>query len=235
MLKAFRYSIPVLLGYLAIGAAFGLMMAEAGYPWYLTGLMSLLMYAGAGQYAAVGIFAAGLGIAEACILQLVINMRHIAYSLTMLKRYNSVGRLGGKWRFAKWYLVFATSDETFALLSSIPPQEAAGEKGAAFMLKVAIFDQSYWILGGLIGFFAGSLIPFDFTGVDFALTALFIVLLIDQMYRVRRAGPFLLSAVLSILAVIVLPERLSLLLALVISLALTSLIPERKEKEALSL
>jgi 4-azaleucine resistance transporter AzlC len=221
MIQAFRYSFPVLLGYIAIGIAFGLMMAEAGYSWYLTLIMSVVMYAGAGQYAAVGFFAAGLGVLEVMLLQFVINARHIAYGITMLRRFNDVGALGGfRWKLAKWYLVFALTDETFALLSSLPEDQSRGKNGARLMLRVSLLDHSYWITGSLIGFFAGALIPFDFSGVDFALCALFIVLLVEQIFRVKRAGIFIASACLAVLAVIFLPERAALIGALAASLVL---------------
>ncbi len=220
MIRAFRYSFPVFLGYIAIGAAFGLMMAEAGYSWYLTLIMSVVMYAGAGQYAAVGFFAAGLGLFEAMLLQFVINARHIAYGITMLRRFNAVGELGGfRWKLAKWYLVFSLTDETFALLSSLPQEQPPDKSAARLMLTVSALDHSYWITGSLIGFFAGAFIPFDFAGVDFALCALFIVLFVEQIYRVRRVGIFVVSAIITALAVCFLPERGALLGAFAVSLA----------------
>jgi 4-azaleucine resistance transporter AzlC len=217
-LRAFRYSFPVLLGYLAIGTAFGLMMVEAGYPWWLCFLMSIIMYAGAGQYAAVGFFAAGMSLPEVMLYQFVINARHIAYSITMRKRFNTVQN-----RLVRWYCIFALTDETFALLSSLPPEDSTGEHGGNYMGKVALFDHCYWITGSVIGYFAGKIIPFDFAGVDFALTALFIVLLIEQIYRVKRAMPFVISGLLAIVAVIFLPERVSLLSALVIALTVVQI------------
>ncbi|MDR2109753.1 MAG: AzlC family ABC transporter permease, partial [Spirochaetaceae bacterium] len=179
--SALRYSIPVLLGYLTIGIAFGLMMADAGYPWWLAPVMSVVMYAGAGQYIGVGLFAAGAGLWEAALVQLVVNARHIAYGLSLFRRINAAGPF-------KYYLIFSLTDETFALLSSLP--ELPAENRSRFMFSVALLDHLYWIAGSLIGAVVGALIPFNIEGIGFALTALFIVLMIEQILRIRKEkGP----------------------------------------------
>jgi 4-azaleucine resistance transporter AzlC len=210
---AFRYSVPVLLGYLAIGIAFGLLLVDAGYPWWLAPLMGVLMYAGAGQYIAVGLFAAGAGLWEALLVQLVVNARHMAYGITMLKRFSRTGPF-------RYYLIYALTDETFALLSSLPEEPPSGgpAERSRLMFWVALLDQSYWVSGSLIGALAGSLLPFSLEGISFSLTALFVVLMIEQILRVRRPGIFAASALASVLAVFLLPARVSLLSAMILSL-----------------
>jgi 4-azaleucine resistance transporter AzlC len=224
-LDAFKCSVPVLLGYLAIGAAFGLLMADAGYSWGLTLLMSVVMYAGAGQYIAVGLLASGASLAEAVLVQLVVNARHIAYGITMFKKFSGP---------YKPYLIFALTDETFALLSSRELPDApdgdggnAGENGL-FMLYVSALDHLYWIAGSLVGVFAGTHLPFSFEGVSFALTALFIVLMIEQVLRVRRALPFIIPALAAVLAVVLLPTRAALLSALAAALAVSRIFSPAK-------
>jgi 4-azaleucine resistance transporter AzlC len=217
--KALRYTFPVLLGYLAIGSAFGFLMVDAGYPWWLTIVMSLIMYAGAGQYIAVGLFAAGTTLLEAVLVQLVVNARHIAYGLSMLKRLRDFGPV-------KYYIIFGMTDETFALLSSIPENnEEKTSEQAKFMFLVTLLDHSYWILGGVIGVIAGSLLPFSTEGIAFALTALFIVLMIEQIRRVRRPGIFAISAIMAVLCVLFLHSRISLLAAMALALAACSFLP----------
>jgi 4-azaleucine resistance transporter AzlC len=211
---AFRYSIPVLLGYLAIGLAFGLLLAGAGYPWWMSLLMGLVMYAGAGQYIAVGLFSAGAGLVEACLVQLIVNARHMAYGLAMLKPFRSAGRF-------RPYLIFALTDETFALLSSLPPEDPRRE--GPFMFYVALLNHCYWITGSLLGALAGSLIPFDMEGIGFALTALFVVLMVEQIGRVRRAPLFVLSGLAAALGVMLLPARGALLAAMAATLVLAPL------------
>jgi 4-azaleucine resistance transporter AzlC len=210
--KAFTYSVPVLLGYLAIGVAFGLLLVEAGYPWYLAFVMSVVMFAGAAQFVSVGLFASGAGLLECVMIQLVLNARHAAYGITMLNKFNQAGKY-------KYYLIFALSDETFALLSSLDEKQfAAPEEKTRFMFYVALLDQSYWVIGSVIGAVAGMFIPFNFEGIGFALTALFIVLFIEQIYRIKRAAPFVISALAGVLAVVFLPARVSLLAGLVAAL-----------------
>ena len=198
---AFRYSIPVLLGYLAIGTAFGLLVTGAGYPVWLALFMSLWMYAGAGQYIAVGLFTGGAFLPEACLIQLVVNARHIAYGFSMLNRFPEKNRP---------YFIFSMTDETFALLSSLP-SGSNGKDRDRFMLYVSVLDQCYWAGGSLIGAMAGSLLPFSMEGIGFALTALFIVLFLEQVFRVKKPGVFLISGAAALLTIWFFPERISLL------------------------
>jgi len=223
---AFKYSVPVLFGYIAIGAAFGLLMADAGYPTWLSFLMSVVMYAGAGQYIAVSFFTAGTGILEASLIQLVVNARHMAYGLSMLNRFRNAG-------LYRLYLIFGLTDETFALLSSLPVTDTMSEKERTkFMFYVTALDQSYWIGGSLIGAVIGSLLPFSTKGIGFALTAMFVVLMIEKMFKEREPFVFIYSAITSALCAIFLPSRISLLAALAVSLLLSSALGGRKRRSA---
>ena len=228
--RALRYSFPVLLGYLAIGCAFGFLIADAGYPWWLALIMSAVMYAGAGQYIAVGLFAAGAGLWEAALVQFVVNARHIAYGLSMMNQFGNAGPL-------KFYLIFGLTDETFALLASLPerrslPDEESPAERTRLMFLITLLNHSYWVVGSVIGAVAGSLIPFSAAGIGYALTALFIVLMIEQMYRIRRPGLFIASAIPAVLCVVFLPSRLSLLAALALSLAFSSILSKINVAEA---
>jgi len=216
---ALRYSFPVFLGYTTIGIAFGLLVTDAGYPWWLAPVMSVTMFAGAAQFIAVGLFAAGTSLWEAALIQLVVNARHIAYGLSMMTRLKDAGPV-------KYYIIFGMSDETFALLSSLPPEEKKPEQ-ITFMFLVTLLDQSYWVLGGLIGALAGSLIPFNTDGIAYALTSLFIVLMIEQIIRVRKAGIFIISASLAVLCALLLPSRVSLLAAMALSLSAVQITKNR--------
>jgi len=220
-LAAVKYSIPVLLGYLAIGIAFGLLMADAGYPWWLSMVMSAVMYAGAGQFIAVGLFAAGTTLWEAALVQLVVNARHIAYGFSMLNQYSNTGP-------NKFYLIFGMTDETFALLSSMP--EAGNQNRTKFMFFVTIMNHFYWIAGSVTGAAIGALIPFSTQGIGFALTALFIVLLVEQILRVRKPGVFIVSAIAAVLGVFLLPSRMSMLAAMVLALALSSFLGKKERR-----
>jgi 4-azaleucine resistance transporter AzlC len=217
--RALRCSLPVLAGYLAIGFAFGLLAAEAGYPWYVAFLMSVVMYAGAGQYIAIGHFAAGTALPEMIAVQAAVNARHIAYGVTMLQRFRVAGRY-------KPYLIFALTDETFAVLSSLDQDSMDERERSRLMFAISLFDHLYWIAGTLAGFFCGLLLPAELTGVDFALIALFIVLLIEQAFRVKKAAPFLIPAIAAAAATF-LPQRMALLAALAFSIAALRLLDRR--------
>ena len=231
-LAAFKYSIPVLLGYVTLGIAFGFMVSGVGYPWYLATAMSLWMFAGAGQFISVGLFAAGTPLWEACLIQLVVNARHIAYGMSMIKSFSTTGPY-------KPYLIFSLSDETFALLSSLPestfggmPENNAMEKERRLlMFYIALLDQFYWVAGSTIGALAISFIPFELEGIGFALTALFVVLMIEQIIRVKKPGVFILSGAAALLGIFLLPGRISLLAALVLALFFSFFLDRRAARE----
>lgn len=168
---AFPVTIPVLLGYVSIGIAFGLLFENAGYNFLWAFLISLIVYAGAMQFIALSFFYGGVSLLQIAIMTAVVNFRHIFYGLSFLDRFNGMGK-------EKWYLVFALTDETYSLLCSRKAPDGVDEK--KFLFCVAAMNQAYWILGSVIGSLAGSFITFDTTGMDFAMTALFIVIFLDQ-------------------------------------------------------
>ena len=222
---ALKFSIPVFFGYIAIGIAFGLIMSDSGYPWWLTFLMSLVIYAGAAQFLTAGFLAVGTGIAEAALIQLAVNARHMAYGFSMLNRFKNAG-------LYRFYLIFGLTDETFALLSSFEPADTMSEKERAkFMFYVTALDQSYWITGSVLGAIAGSLIPFSTEGIGFALTALFVVLMIEKMLTQRNPFIFICSAITAVLCAYFLPSRISILAALAVSLVLSSAASGKKKRE----
>jgi len=130
----------------------------------------------------------------------------------------------------KYYIIFGMSDETFALLSALPHSENNQEQ-IEFMFLVTLLDQAYWVLGGLIGAVAGSFIPFNTDGIAYALTSLFIVLMIEQIIRVKKACIFIASASLAILCALLLPPRVSLLAAMALSLAAGAVIKEKRKQK----
>jgi len=207
---AFPVTIPVLFGYLAIGIPFGLMLVKAGYPWWMSPVMSALMYAGAGQYIAIGLFAAKAPVAGMLVTMLMVNIRHIVYGLSLIDKFRDVGR----W---KPYLVFALTDETYALLTGVKVPDNVNR--GSFYGAIAALDQSYWIAGSLIGALAGSFIPFSFAGIDFALTALFAVLLINQLEQTRDPVPAAIGIAAAIIALLAFGPANMLIAALAAAIA----------------
>ncbi len=168
---AFTVTIPVLCGYLFIGFAFGVMLRDAGFtaPWAF--LSSLTIYAGSGQYLLVSLLAANSSLVTVAVMTLLLNCRHILYGLSFLDTFYQMGR-------AKWYMIFSLTDETYSLLCSLKTPD--GVDPAAMRFLISVLDQSYWIIGSVIGAIIGGVLPFDTTGIDFAMTALFTVIFVEQ-------------------------------------------------------
>ena len=154
---AFPVTVPVLMGYLAIGIAFGLMLQEIGYNFIWAFFMSLTIYAGSGQYLGVTLLGAAASLGTVAVMTLLINFRHLVYGLSMLEKFRGMGP-------RKLYMIFSLTDETYALLSSA--RAPVGVDPRNFYFAIALLDQSYWILGSVIGAVAGALIPFSTEGVQ---------------------------------------------------------------------
>lgn len=194
---AVRQTLPVMFGYLPLGAAFGIVAVEVGMAWYAALAMSLLIYAGAGQFLAIALFAAGAGLMEVAVATLMLNSRHVFYGLSLLKRFQGAG-----WR--KPYLIFALTDETYSLLTS---QSSPSAQSHALAFRMSFLNQTWWVLGTLIGAALGSAKLFNSQGIEFALTALFIVLTLEQAKRLRQALPFVMALGTGVGALLLLPEQ----------------------------
>ncbi len=212
---AFPVTIPVLLGYLSIGIAFGLLFENAGYNFIWAFFFSLAVYAGAMQFIAVSFFYGGIGLIQIAVMTLVINFRHIFYGLSFLDRFHGMG-------MKKWYMAFALTDETYSLLCG--KQAPADVDERKFFFSVALLNQAYWVMGSVIGSLAGTMITFDTTGMDFAMTALFIVIFIDQWKAYASHIPALigLGSTIAVLLVIgpdniVIPSMVLIVIALMLA------------------
>ena len=176
---AFPHTIPVLTGYLFLGFAYGLLMHGAGYPAWLAVLCSLVVYAGAAQYAAVPL----LGVfdpAGTFLLTLMLNARHVFYGLSMLDKYQDTGK-------TKPYLIFSLTDETYSILVSVRPPKGTDER--RFWLAVSGLNQFYWVAATAAGAWLGAAMPFDTAGVEFVMTALFVTLFTEQWLQTKRHRP----------------------------------------------
>jgi 4-azaleucine resistance transporter AzlC len=216
--QAFKTTLPVLCGYLAIGIAFGLLLKNAGYPWLLALLMSLVIYAGAGQYLAVNFFINNTGLIEIATVIFLVNFRHMLYGLSLFDKFDLTGKF-------KPYMIFALTDETYALLTSV--KDPNGVEKRYFYFFIALLNQSYWILGSVIGAVAGGYLHFNTRGLDFALTALFIVLLLEQLRSYKTRIPFLIGGGCAIMAIIAVGRSNMLLAAVVTSIVLLLLFKRR--------
>ncbi|WP_296627118.1 AzlC family ABC transporter permease [uncultured Negativibacillus sp.] len=191
---AFPLTVPVLCGYFFTGMAFGLLMYSGGYPWYWAALCSVCIYAGSMQFVAVNFFAGGFHLLQVALMTLAVNIRHMFYGISFIDRFAAMGK-------KKLYMIFSLTDETYSLLCSAKVPQGVDEH--AFLFWIALLDQLYWIAGTLAGCIAGALIPFDTTGIDFAMTALFTVILVEQMEDKNNRLPALLGAAAALVGLLV--------------------------------
>lgn len=177
---AFLDTIPVLTGYVFLGFGFGILMTENGYGpgWSLC--MSLFIYAGSMQYVTVSLLSGGAGLLTAALTTLVVNARHLFYGISMVDAYKGAGR-------KKPYLIFALTDETYSLVSQNQAPEGLSRHGYCFL--VSAFNQCYWVAGSLLGALAGRLIPLNYEGIDFVLTALFVTIFVEQWLSTKNHLP----------------------------------------------
>ena len=224
---AFPATVPVLMGYLAIGMAFGLMLEAIGYNFIWAFFMSVTIYAGSGQYLGVELLSTAATLGSVALLTFIINFRHLVYGLSMLEKFKGMG-------LRKLYMIFSLTDETYALLSSARVPERVDPH--AYYFAIAVLDHSYWIAGSVIGSVAGALLGFDTTGIDFAMTALFIVIAVDQWSAYRDHLPALLGFGVTVVSLALLgPDAMlipALCVIIVILLLLRSRLDAREEPAA---
>lgn len=182
--KAFWDTLPVMAGYLFLGVGFGIILQQNGYGplWALA--MSLFIYAGSMQYVGIGLLTGGASLLTAALTTLMVNARHLFYGLSMIEPYKGAGR-------RKPYLIFALTDETYSLVSRKLPEDV---ERISYCFFVSLFDQCYWVLGSILGSLAGNL-PVDFTGIDFALTALFVTVFVEQWLSSKNHLPALVGVI----------------------------------------
>ena len=186
---AFSHTLPVLTGFLVLGIAYGVLMQQNGYGPLWSTLMSALAFCGSMEFAAVPLLVSAFDPAAAFLLSLMVNARHLFYGISMLPRYRGIG---GRLRA---FLIFGLCDETFSILSASEAPEGVDREEFCFF--VTLFDYLYWVAATLIGGLAGGLIPFSTEGLDFALTALFVVLFLGQLEQAGARKPGVLGALCS--------------------------------------
>lgn len=183
-------TIPVIAGYLILGIGFGVIMSANGWSVWFSVAMSTFIYAGSMQYAAIGLFLGGASFATVALTTLAVNARHLFYGISMLDKYKNAG---GK----APYLIFALTDETYSLVCST-------DKGVDYCFFVSLFDHIYWVGGTLIGAMLGNAVSFNSNGVEFALTALFVTVFVDQWMKSKDHFPAICGVACSLLMLLVL-------------------------------
>lgn len=179
---AFVRTLPVLFGYLFLGIAFGLLLEKAGYNFVWAFFISLLVYAGSMQFVLISFLGGGVNLLTAAVMTLLVNSRHAFYGLSFIEKFKGMGK-------AYPYMVFSLTDETYSLLCATRPPENIDAKQTMF--AISFFDHCYWIIGSVIGALMGQLITFNSTGIDFAMTALFVVIFVEQWRAYKTHIPAL--------------------------------------------
>lgn len=175
---AFKKSLPVFFGYLFLGSAFGIMLYDAGYNWIWAIFISILVYAGSGQFLLVSLISSAASIPTVAMMTLFINSRHMFYGLSLIDKFKA-----GGWRYP--FMIFSLTDETYSVNVSIQSVlDDVDEPKARFLLGE--FDHFYWILGSVVGSLLGQSLPIDFTGIDFSMTALFTVIFVDLLIDTKN-------------------------------------------------
>lgn len=216
---AFKVSIPVMMGYTVLGFAFGLLAVSSGLEWYIAVLMSFVIYAGALQFLAVSLLSAKAGFLDIFIASLMVNLRQSFYGLSLLQKFKKA--------VLKPYIIFALTDETYALLTTIKTPDNIKKKW--YYLYLGMLNQSYWISGTIAGSLFGNSVQFNTKGLDFSLTALFIVLAIEQYKQIKKLTPFVLGGVVSILGFVIVPKSDMLVVSIFFALVGMFLLKKRIE------
>lgn len=181
---AFPHTIPVLTGFMFLGIAYGVLMESKGYGVIWSFLMSTIAFCGSMQFVAITLLTSTFAPVQALLLTLLVNARHLFYGLSMLKKYKGVGKL-------KPFLIFMMCDETFSVNYSTQVPEHI-DKGW-FYFFISFLNYSYWALGSVLGGLLGNFTTFNTEGLDFSLTALFVVIFVDQWKKKKNRIPALLG------------------------------------------
>lgn len=222
MRYAWIKSIPVMCGYLFLGLAFGILLQQAGYSFLWALLISTVVYAGSLQFVLVSFLSGGASLPLVAAMTLLINSRHLFYGLSFVEKFKGMGK-------KYLYMIFSLTDETYSVFCSMRDQEQREKSDAMFW--IALFDQCYWIIGSVAGALLGQVLPFDFEGIDFAMTALFVVIFLEQWKDFKSHIPAVTGLLSSVLFLVLLgPDRFilpSLIVTVAVLMALKPVIQKK--------
>ena len=193
--KAFIASVPVMAGYIVLGAGFGIVLETKGLGLIWAVAMSVFIYAGSMQYVAIELITGGASLITTALTTLMVNARHLFYGISMVDKYKGAGK-------KKPYLIFALTDETYSLVCSDESVKDVNNK-YLYYFTVSLLNQIYWITGTVIGSLSGRMINFSTEGIDFALTALFVTIFTEQWISEKNHGPAIAGLASSILCLVV--------------------------------
>ena len=193
--RAFRASLPVFAGYIVLGIGFGILLKTKGYGLLWAALSSGFVYAGSLQYIMVNLIAAGALLITTALTAVMVNARHLFYGISMIDRYKGAGK-------KKPYLIFALTDETYSLVCSDESVRGVRDRYRYYFF-LSMFNQIYWITGSVMGSVLGGLITFSTEGIDFALTALFVTIFVDQWLSTKDHRAALTGVIASVICLLI--------------------------------
>ncbi len=220
---AFPLTMPVFAGYLVLGMGFGILLSSKGYSFIWALVMSLTIYGGSAQYVAVDLLSGGASLISTALLTFMVNARYLFYGVSMIEKYKHIGK-------SKPYLIFGLTDETYSLVCTTEPPEGVDRQ--KFFFCITILDQLYWVLGSVIGAIAGSTISFNTEGVDFAMTALFVVIFIDQWLSHKNHMPAIIGVVSTVICLVIFGSESFLIPAMIVISAVLLIMRKPLSKEA---
>ena len=221
--QAFYKTIPVMAGYVFLGIGFGILIRNAGYGLLAAAAMSLFIYAGSMQFVGVSLLTGGASILTTAITTVMVNARHLFYSISMVGKYKNAGKY-------KPYMIFALTDETYSLLCDGSAPD--GTDPELYRFLVSLFDHSYWVMGSVIGNLLGSVLPFSTAGIEFSMTALFVASFTEQWLTTKDHIPAITGLLGTLLCLVIFgPENFLIPAMLLITLVLT-LLRGREEGKA---
>ena len=221
--QSFISTVPVMTGYLVLGFGFGIILKANGYGILLAFAMSLLIYAGSMQYVAIGLLTGGASLITTAITTLMVNARHLFYGISMLDKYRNTGKI-------KPYLIFALTDETYSLVCSDNTDMTENEQKKYYFF-VSLFNHIYWIVGSVLGAVIGSVVKFNSEGIDFALTALFLTVFIEQWRTAEKHAPAIIGVGASVLSLIIFGSENFLIPAMLVITLLLCVYKEDKSND----
>lgn len=216
---ALHTSLPIMVTFVVLGIGYGLLMQKHGFGPVWSLLSGIIIFSGTVQFVSVTMLSSGSFI-MAAVTALMVAARHIFFSISMIGRYSGEGK-------RKWYLFYALCDETYAMLSKDDDPEDVNT--SAYRLLVTLFDQSAWVLGSFLGGWLGTLITFNSTGIDFAMTALFTTVFIQQWIDSENHIPAVLGVAATLLCRIIFGREIFLIPAMVIIIAVLTVMRNRIE------
>lgn len=218
---AFPFTVPIFAGFVFLGIAYGILMNSLGFSAIYPILISLIVFAGSMEFVAANLLVASFNPINALFLTLMVNARHLFYGISMLEKYRGVGK-------KKWYMIFGLCDESFVINSTINVPDNV-DKGWV-MFFVTLLNHSYWVLGATLGGVFGSLISFNTEGLEFVMTALFIVIFVEQWLKEEKHISSLVGLGVSIVCLLVFGANNFIIPAMLAILGLLTLSRKSLEK-----